>query len=550
MTDVRVIRAIAYLRISDLRETDLRDLKDLDSLTAAIESFFADRERQLREYAQAISTDTVVWKIVKVIRENEVTRSESRSGSIKASAHKKRKIKQPDGSYIVRVWRPGFHQMLDLLRKGEANGILCENLNRVARDQRDGIDLRDVAQAHKINARSISGTLTLTDGGTRGERTMLGIMVEVAADFSENLSWSVAQGRERKAQAGEWGGGRRPFGFKTDGITSIQSEYDLIEEWSYRVLKDAANRTSIYDSKPAEHSLARMAREANAAGIPTVTGVKWRAETIKDILTRPRNAGIMVHQGKEIGKGNWEPIVSVSVFRAVKNYLTNPERATSPGGRPPEWLGSGVFLCGKCADGTTVNVTHKKPTAYKRKDGSRTPIDETKRIVNYRCSEHSHLERNRAHVDAKVESWIMNRLAQPDAITMFAKPKLRPTVDVEALEREKHTLSEKLKGMAAERIQGKITDEEFFAARDYAVKRLKEIEAALADSVEVEDPLAELVKSVNIKATWEGWPLDRQQAIIRRFARVWIMPTTTRGTGFDWNSVVIEPVEWEQAVAA
>ena len=68
----------------------------------------------------------------------------------------------------------------------------------------------------------------------------------------------------------------------------------------------------------------------------TVTGASWSAETLRDILLRPRNAGFMVHKGQilEGVRAPWEPIVSPEVFKAVCELLTDPSRRVGPGAAP------------------------------------------------------------------------------------------------------------------------------------------------------------------------------------------------------------------------
>lgn len=547
MADIvaRIIRAVIYLRISDLRETDLEDFKDKESWGKAIELFFAQREQQLREYAARLSTSDTKWVVVKVIRENDVIRR-MKGGKIRnASAHRKRKVVLPDGTEIMRVWRPGFQELLRDFREGTADGLLTENLNRVLRDPRDGIDFRDVAQANKVNARSLAGTLTLTDGGTRSERMMLGIMCEVASDFSENLSFSVAQGRERKSRAREWAGGIRRFGFEADGETPIQAEYDVVEEMSLRVIIDSKLRKNGRGKSP--HSLGQMCRELNTRGVATVTGVPWTPEILKSILLRPRNAGIWIFRGEEDGDAPWPPIVPVHIFRRVVKVLTAEDRSTNPGGQPAKWLGSGVYLCGKCDDGTSVEVHHKPPRPYKRKDGTRGSVAHLPKVPKYKCTKHAHLNRDMRGVDEMVTEWIVDRLSQPDLVALFRMPipELEP-VDTNALEVEKATLEANLKEMAKERVRGDITPEEYREARKYVVERLATIDRDLSRDVHMPSHIETLVKSVDMRATWESYPLATKQAIIRRLAVVRIMQTTKRGKVFDRDSVVIEPVNWEE----
>jgi site-specific DNA recombinase len=50
------------------------------------------------------------------------------------------------------------------------------------------------------------------------------------------------------------------------------------------------------------------------------------------------------------------PILDRQVWHAIADKLNNPARRVGLGAAP-RWLGSGLFLCGACADKTCVRVT-------------------------------------------------------------------------------------------------------------------------------------------------------------------------------------------------
>ena len=96
--------------------------------------------------------------------------------------------------------------MLDDLGTGAANAVLAEDLDRVARDPRDIEDLIDAVAACGGHARSKSGSLTLTNGGSSDQLAMARIMVTMAAKSSADTSRRVTAGRERLAGKSYQGG--------------------------------------------------------------------------------------------------------------------------------------------------------------------------------------------------------------------------------------------------------------------------------------------------------------------------------------------------------
>ena len=202
---------------------------------------------------------------------------------------------------------------------------------------------------------SIAGSMELGKDSFDAE-----IRVLVANRASRDPVRRVSMARERQARNGQFGGGRRPFGFCLgapevqagmmpdgivcpwhsgrdcrSGISTVDYEIEIIADASHRLLQGI--------------SLRALAAELRDGEVPTVTGADWSSETLREILLRPRNAGFMVHQ-KQILEGvtaPWEPIVKPEVFFAVRDLLTDPSRRTGPCAAP-RWHGSGIYQCGIC----------------------------------------------------------------------------------------------------------------------------------------------------------------------------------------------------------
>ena len=180
-----------YLRLSDLRKEEALD----------------GREARLRAEAGRLG-----WTVGRVVVENDI---DPATGTAKpASAWKRRKITTPGGRTQLRVIRPGFRSVLDDLMAGAAGAVLAEDLDRACRDPRDLEDLIDACAERAAWARSLSGSLTLTGGGTDAEITMARMMVAVASKSSADTARRVAGARETLAGKGAYGGGKRPYGYR------------------------------------------------------------------------------------------------------------------------------------------------------------------------------------------------------------------------------------------------------------------------------------------------------------------------------------------------
>jgi len=500
---------VLYLRLSDARNE---------------KGSFDDREQALRRRAE-----TLRWRVVDVVVENDVINGDG-ARSKRASAFKRRRVRNPDGTYarhpdgryVMRVWRPGFQSILADLTHGRANAVLAEDLDRAMRDPRDAQDLIDVIRGCGGYAESLSGSLKFTKGGTDAEIMQCEVLVSVARKSSADTARRVSDGRLRKATKGEFGGGRRPYGFEADGVTPIAAEYEEIQRWADAVLSGVPLRS--------------IARDLITRDVPTTSGRRWQSPTVRDILLRPRNAKIMVHRGEEVGPAPWKPILPEDVWRAVVTRLTDPaatvtwttekggQRTAVRGtgvGRAPLYLGTGLYLC-QCGQPVAVQVSSKKARAY-RCDATGT----------------GHVVRNVAKVDALVVDVIVERLSRPDAVDLLAAP-ADTAVDVVALRAEVAVLTQRKSDLATDYADGVIDRAQLTAGTKRIRARLADARAKL-DAQTDRSPLAPLIGADNVRGVWEALSLGAQRAVVANLLVVTIRPATTMGSKFDRRSVDIAP---------
>ena len=499
------VKAIIYLRLSDLKPDDLDEHGNGKT--------FSSREQKLREFAKRLG-----WTVFKVIIENDVNRKNGKARN--ASAFKRRKVTLPDGTTVMRVVRPGFREALGHLQAGRANGLLAEDLDRTMRDPRDLEDFIDIAEERKVNARSLSGSLTFTDGGTDAEITLARNMVSFANAASRATSRRVSDARERQAREGRWHGGSRPFGFEEDGVTKIPAEAAVILDCSERVIQLNQKTRKLW-------SLRDLAAELREGSVPTVSGAPWSSPILRSILLRPRNAGISSYKGVELGKLPGEAIVGMNLYRAVVQLLTDPARNTrEPGvGNAPRWLGTALYLCGIHGNGTSCHVKSNG------NGHSRTP--------RYKCKDAHHLARHAINVDTYVQATLLNRISRdPRFVEAFIYRAPEPEVDVEALRLEAETIRVNLDGLAKDQVLGYIDRSQLRSATQAARLRLEAIDRTLSASV-VESPLQSLVGIENVGEVWQAQPLSSKRFVLDTLMEVTLNPPARRGPRFDTASIGI-----------
>ena len=206
-----------------------------------------------------------------MVVENDVIPTANGNGrSRPASAYKRRKVVTPSGRTEWRVYRPGFRSIVDDLAAGRRARCSVRTWTGPARDPRDLEDLVDAVAATGASARSLSGSLTLTDGGTDAEITMARVMVAMG---NKHPGQRAAGGRQtrRPRGSGWYGGGRRPFGYRPDPDAPKYPRTLLL------VPAEAAEIRRPLPRCMAGTSLKAIARDWRERGVPSVTGAKWTA---------------------------------------------------------------------------------------------------------------------------------------------------------------------------------------------------------------------------------------------------------------------------------
>jgi len=474
-----VVVADLYLRLSDFRKDD-RDS-------------FGEREVKLREAA-----DRLGWQVRRVVVENDV----DKKGNPKpASAFKRRKCILPDGTVGERVYQPGLRSILEAMMAGTVTAILAEDLDRGWRDPRELEDFVDIVEGRRLNARSLSGSLTLTDGGTDSEITMARVMVAMANKSSRDTSRRVKDGMARKQERGEFTGGPRVFGVEPDGRTVRTSERPWLEAGVDEIL--------------ATGKLYRVARDWNAAGVRTPRGNVWAPGSVKSVMLRASNPRLFPDLP-------WD---------AVHAILGDPSRKTS-GGAPPRWLGTSLYRCGGCLRASLA--VQGSQQRYYCQVPRRWPGATANGVV--------HVKRQAAPLDAYVEWTVVSFLDKHR--DLFLSP--RAAVDLRSLRAEELDLKQRLRTQAERHVLGKISDDELEAGSRAGNARLVEIRAALAHSADG-DPVGSLLTADNIAHAWfgegpervGGYSLERRRAILERVAQVTVLPTASSLHGFDPESIEI-----------
>jgi site-specific DNA recombinase len=137
--------------------------------------------------------------------------------------------------------RPGLQRALAAARAGMIDVLLVYRVDRLTRSLRDLVTLLDDLDRAGVVFRSATEPFDTATAMGRMLVQMLGMFAQFERD---TIIDRVIAGMERKAAAGKWKGGRRPFGYRVDPATSILVP-DVGEAAVVRLIFDAYTRNRL-----------------------------------------------------------------------------------------------------------------------------------------------------------------------------------------------------------------------------------------------------------------------------------------------------------------
>ncbi|MFB7936037.1 recombinase family protein [Streptomyces sp. NPDC056049] len=451
------------------------------------------------------------WNVVKVIPEDDT------------SAFKRRKIKLPDGSTALRTVRPGFRAALEGLASGEYDGLIADDLDRVARDPRDLEDLIDVVESRRprIPVESVTGSLRLANDA---DITMARIMCAVANKSSRDTARRVTRKHEELAAEGKPpGGGYRGYGFSAVGHEPIEEEAKILREIAARILGDWDGWTNEererLDPELGE-SLHSIAAGLQRRSVPTVTGARWTDRSVRSVISKPSVAGLREYRGEVVGKAVWDAIVPQERWEQVRARLAGRNRTVDL--RLQRWL-TGVLRCSQCSHMLMGWQGNNGPRYWCAKP-------------NGGCGK---IAIKASLAEGEIERQVLELLGQEGVLQ-----RLRTVADTEVTDDVRAELAEdeaQLKVMAGMFARREITFPEYREGRSIIEKRIKESRALL--TARTPRVLRRLLGAEDVAAGWSALTaVDKREIVLALIPGYVVMPhDRSAGNRFDPGRLV--PVE-------
>jgi site-specific DNA recombinase len=399
--------------------------------------------------------------------------------------------------------REAYEDLCEDIRNGVIGKVAVWDMDRLHRQPRELEDFIDLAEKHGVELANVGGDVNLSTPSGRMFARMKGTVAKY--EVEQKSARQKAANGERAKKGKAWV--VRVFGY--DGNEIVEEEAEAIRQ----ACRDLLNGASLWS----------IAKQWNEAGIKTVKDCTWTGTTVRQVLSRARNAGLQTYDG-EIMEGvetDWPAIVSRDTYDAVCALLADPKRHTGKR-RALVHLLSGLAVCGLCGRkmGTTTRATKKgaKRTVYQCKNTG------CMKIV---C--------DLVKTDELVVEIVTRRLALPDAAKVFAKP----TVDTKALSAEASTYRALIAAAEAEYDEGIIDGRRLKGRKDALQPKLDAVEAKLLGA-NTSRKLDGLLGNPRAAEAFAALPLDRKRAVMETVCVVTIEPNERPGGAFDPQRIRID----------
>jgi DNA invertase Pin-like site-specific DNA recombinase len=401
--------------------------------------------------------------------------------------------------------RPGFEAMLDAMKNGEFRALLCWHTDRLYRSMKDLERLIDIADANRVSIKTVQGGDL--DLSTSAGRMIARILGSVARQESEHKGERQKRANVQKSQNGKWQTANRPFGYTLKG-EPLEPEATAI-------------RTAVADVLSGK-SIKQVARDWNTKGLKGTRNTAFTATNVRRLLVNPRYAAICVHNGREVGPGDWEPIIDTDTHKGLVAFLGDPARIICTSFEK-KYMGSGTYRCGVC--GSVL----RHAEAGGRNKGQ----------AKYECRQsNSHVVCSGTALDEYVETLVLKLLSGSDIRSRIGASN---HVDVDALHSQRAGLQARLDELAGMFAEGAIDGSQLRRGTSELRTQLSGVDSVLADLARTSPTAKLLAAGDDLVTSWAESSPDIKGKIIDELMTVTVNKATRKGPGFDYDRVKIEP---------
>lgn len=401
--------------------------------------------------------------LVTIYEDNDLTASKARGTTSKWAAMLTYLDAHPDTAYVL-GWR----------------------LDRLGRRMADIESLDDRARLTGLRV------MTSQEGDVLANPAWPYIVAQAKSE-SRNTGARVRRAQEDRRRSGkDSAGGRRPYGYTPDRTNIVPDEAAVVRELYSRFL--------------AGESLHGLMRALNERGEPTNTGSRqWTIDRVRQILTRHRYAGWLIHRGEVVGDGDWPRIIDRHIFAAVQRRIG--ETAKPRRGAPATTLLGGIVRCGLCQTRMVGGIRHAKPI--------------------YTCDRRGGGCGRVARLRATIEDYVLPRILEGVDRDVVAVEEAQVLTALD-MNQQAQVDTELEMAVLRERFKKERTDAAlYFDTQDILRRRVRTLEAEHAKLL---DDLTRLAQESVAADRWQEWTQDVQRTFIRtQVAAILVHPAKSYG---------------------
>ncbi len=250
--------------------------------------------------------------------------------------------------------RPLFGDMMTRLKRGEADGVLCWKVDRLARNP---VDAGDVIWNLGQKKFTIIVTTETDYTGSSDDKLFMSIMFGMATKYIDDLSENVKRGNREALENGFWPASPK-FGYMRDPVTRKQVPDPERYPGLMRLFRLRLSGLPMSDLlRVAEHDLHLRTRPTRSRG-----GHPLWMSRLYEVLRDPFYMGVMVYQGKQY-KGNHEPMLTFDEHEKIVRGLGRHDLAAQPKPKSLVFTYRGLIRCG-CGALVTAEKQRNKRYGY------------------------------------------------------------------------------------------------------------------------------------------------------------------------------------------
>jgi DNA invertase Pin-like site-specific DNA recombinase len=296
--------------------------------------------------------------------------------------------------------RPGWAALISAIESRQFDVVMATEASRFTRDSRTELDY---FTATCIKAETTIHTRAggVVDPSTPSALAMLQIM-DVVSGLEVALKIERQKARNRAdLAAGIPTKGLRPFGWEKDRITIREEEAKHVRKAFADILERGKSVWGVaqeWNGLGLKTQAMMTVRKSRADGEVKLPSGIWTTTTVRDVLRRPRNAGILMADGAEMPHSRIHAIVSRQSWEALCASIKGTPAAKGP---RPQYLLGGLLEC-ICGQRMHASKSRSGRTAAQKRD-----------YKIYRCRVYG-FDKSQKHVaiqlhiaDKKVSEWVV-----------------------------------------------------------------------------------------------------------------------------------------------